>query len=70
MRIRMSCPGRSLRGCRVGDVQRAVVHVLVVVVRLSCVALSVEPVKRDALKIRAVRRRSHVLGRAQSLGTS
>ena len=52
MRIRMSCPGRSLRGCRVGDVQRAVVHVLVVVVRLSCVVLSVEPVKRDALEIR------------------
>ena len=52
MRIRRSCPGRPLRGCRVGDVQRAVVHVLVVVVRLSCVVLSVEPVKRAALEIR------------------
>lgn len=52
MRIRMSCPGRPLRGCRVGDVQRAVVHVLVVAVRLSCVVLSVELVKRAALEIR------------------
>ena len=51
MRIRMSCPGRPLRGCRVGDVQRAVVHVLVVAVRLSCVVLSVELVKRAALEI-------------------
>jgi len=33
-------------------VQRAIVHVLVVVVRLSCVVLSVELVKRAALEIR------------------
>ena len=47
----MSCAGRPLPGCRVGDVQRAVVHVLVVAVRLSCVVLSVELVKRAALKV-------------------
>ena len=47
----MSCPGRPLRGRRVDDIQRAIVHVLVFAVRLSCVVLSVELVKGTALEI-------------------
>ena len=52
MRIRRSCPGRPLRGCRVGDVQRTVVHVLIVVGRQTGVVLRVELVERAALEIR------------------
>ena len=56
MRIRRSCPGRPLRGCRVGDVQRAVVHVLVVVGRRTGVVrvrvLRVQRIERAALEIR------------------
>ena len=56
MRIRRSCPGRPLRGRRVGDVQRAVVHVLVVVGRRTGVVrvrvLRVQRIEHAALDVR------------------
>ena len=77
MRIRRSCPGRPLRGCRVGDVQRAVVHVLVVVGRRTGVVrvrvLRVQCIEHAALDIRerpfkptlavALGRREHLVRR-------
>ena len=56
MRIRRSCPGRPLCGCRVGDVKRAVVHVLVVVGRRTGVVrvrvLRVQRIEHAALDVR------------------
>ena len=56
MRIRKSCPRQPLRSCRVEDVQRAIVHVQIVVRRRTGVVrvrvLRVQRIKRAALEIR------------------